>query len=147
MVEGVGDHGCEYMTGGVAVILGKTGRNFGAGMSGGVAYVYDPKHTFAEKCNMEMVDLFGLNESGDDQVLKELIEKHLAYTKSTKAAYILHHWDTEQQHFVKVYPTEYHHMLDTTATFKDAGYNETDAVEMAFESVVGTQLTIPSRKE
>lgn len=147
VVEGVGDHGCEYMTGGVAVILGKTGRNFGAGMSGGVAYVYDPTHTFAEKCNMEMVDLFGLNESGDDQVLKELIEKHLAYTKSTKAAYILHHWNTEQQHFVKVYPTEYHHMLDTTATFKDAGYNETDAVEMAFESVVGTQLTIPSRKE
>ncbi|WP_297075913.1 glutamate synthase large subunit [uncultured Enterococcus sp.] len=147
VVEGVGDHGCEYMTGGTVVILGKTGRNFAAGMSGGVAYVYDKTQTFKERCNLEMVDLFGLDESGDDQVLKEMIEKQLLYTKSTKAAYILKHWEEEKQYFVKVYPSEYHEMIDRTLRFEEEGYTKTDAVEQAFESMIGAQLSIPSRKD
>lgn len=147
VVEGVGDHGCEYMTGGTAVILGKTGRNFGAGMSGGIAYVYDPTHMFHEKCNLEMVELFALDESGDDSFLKELIQNHLAYTKSTKAAYILHNWEAEKAHFVKVYPTEYHHMIDSTAKFRQAGYPEAEAIERAFEAAVGAPLAIPTRKD
>lgn len=96
VVEGVGDHGCECMTGGVAVILGETGRNFAAGMFGGVAYVYDPKGTFADKCNLEMVDLFKLGETGDDAVLKEMIEKHLTYTDSLKAAELLNNCASAQ---------------------------------------------------
>src|SRR5699024_4271991 len=86
VVEGCGDHGCEYMTGGVAVILGKTGRNFGAGMSGGMAYVYDPEQTFSQRCNLGMVDLYPVGQTTGDEVLKELIQKHLMYTDSVKAA-------------------------------------------------------------
>ncbi|WP_312497761.1 glutamate synthase large subunit [Enterococcus sp.] len=145
VVEGVGDHGCEYMTGGVVVILGKTGRNFGAGMSGGVAYVYDPNHDFAAKCNMEMVDLYRIDESGNDQQLKEMIEQHFAYTDSLKAAEILQDWAQAKNDFVKVYPTEYHHMVEATEEFAAQGFAGDALLEKAFESVVGTQLTIPGK--
>ncbi|MHC5215917.1 glutamate synthase large subunit [Enterococcus sp. LJL128] len=143
VVEGVGDHGCEYMTGGVAVILGQTGRNFGAGMSGGVAYVYDPEQQFAGKCNMEMIELFQLDESGDDSILKELIEKHNEYTESEKAQTILNDWETERKHFVKVYPKEYHEMVNVTEKFRNEGLSGDELLKTAFEAVVGAQTAPP----
>ncbi|WP_438730254.1 glutamate synthase large subunit [Enterococcus sp. AZ128] len=146
VVEGVGDHGCEYMTGGVAVILGSTGRNFAAGMSGGVAYVYDPTDTFADKCNLEMVDLFKLGESGDDAVLKEMLEKHLTYTDSLKAAELLNDWEVVQKHFVKVYPREYHEMVRVTEELAQTGLTGEELIEKAFIEVIGEQ-TVPAGKE
>ncbi|WP_371853974.1 glutamate synthase large subunit [Enterococcus hulanensis] len=146
VVEGVGDHGCEYMTGGVAVILGPTGRNFAAGMSGGVAYVYDPTDTFAGKCNLEMVDLFKLGEAGDDSILKEMIEKHLAYTDSLKAAELLNDWENAQKHFVKVYPREYHEMVRVTEELAKTGLIGEELIEKAFIEVIGEQ-TVPAGKE
>lgn len=143
VVEGCGDHGCEYMTGGVAVILGKTGRNFGAGMSGGVAYVYDPEQTFSQRCNLEMVDLYPVGQTTGDEVLKELIEKHLMYTDSVKAAEILSDWENQQQFFVKVYPHEYHRMVDVTEELAQTGLTGEELVNQAFEKVVGPQLSIP----
>jgi glutamate synthase (ferredoxin) len=107
VVEGVGDHGCEYMTGGKAVILGKTGRNFAAGMSGGIAYVYDPDKKFVNGlCNMEMVELEKPSAS-DAQELFELIQNHYHATESTKALMILEDWDQQLNHFIKVIPTDY----------------------------------------
>lgn len=110
VVEGIGDHGCEYMTGGVVVILGETGKNFAAGMSGGLAFVYDTKDDFTSKCNTEMVNLEGL-ESSDYELLKDMIGKQYTNTKSEVAKYILDNWDTEIAKFVKVYPTDYKRIL------------------------------------
>jgi glutamate synthase (NADPH/NADH) large chain len=106
IVEGVGDHGCEYMTGGTVVILGSTGRNFAAGMSGGIAYVYDVKGTFAGNCNMEMIDL---DPVGHDDVegLRKMIQEHYDYTGSTVAKFVLDDFDAQLQHFVKVFPKDY----------------------------------------
>lgn len=106
VVEGVGDHGCEYMTGGIAVILGATGRNFAAGMSGGIAYVYDKYNTFHLHCNMEMVD-FDAMEYEDVETLRKLIENHLQYTGSEVARAILDDWSESLNRFVKVMPREY----------------------------------------
>lgn len=106
VVEGVGDHACEYMTGGRVVVLGPTGINFGAGMSGGIAYVYDADGRFDSLCNTDMIDLDPLNES-DEKELKHLIENHLKYTGSPKAKRILANWDRERELFVKVFPMEY----------------------------------------
>jgi glutamate synthase (NADPH/NADH) large chain len=147
VVEGVGDHGCEYMTGGVAVILGSTGRNFGAGMSGGVAYVYDPHAEFADKCNMEMVDLYKLGETGDDRILKQLIEEHAEFTDSKTAAKILANWEAETKHFIKVYPHEYHHMVNVTDELRETGLTGDELLEQAFETVIGVQLSPAKAKE
>ena len=106
VVEGTGDHGCEYMTGGRAVILGETGRNFAAGMSGGIAYVWDATGTFGQKVNKEMVELEPL-DAGDLEYVKGRIEKHVEYTDSTRGRAILDGWKTEQSRFVKVMPTDY----------------------------------------
>jgi glutamate synthase (NADPH) large chain len=106
VVEGTGDHGCEYMTGGRVVILGETGRNFAAGMSGGIAYVWDAKGTFGQKVNKEMVELEPL-DAGDLEYLKGRIEKHVEYTDSARGRAILDGWKTEQSRFVKVMPTDY----------------------------------------
>ena len=106
VVEGVGDHGCEYMTGGIAVILGETGRNFAAGMSGGMAFIYDANKSFEPKCNKEMVDLESV-ESEDIQTLKTLLENHFNYTKSVVAADILANFDAELKNFIKVMPRDY----------------------------------------
>jgi glutamate synthase (NADPH/NADH) large chain len=110
VVEGVGDHGCEYMTGGLAVVLGKTGRNFAAGMSGGVAYVYDVNNEFPVNVNKEMVQLEAL-ESEDFELLHELITKHHNYTKSDVAMTILNNWGKAKMYFVKVMPTDYKRVL------------------------------------
>lgn len=115
VVEGVGDHGCEYMTGGKIVVLGKTGRNFAAGMSGGIAYVYDKNNMFKNSlCNTEMVDLDPL-DSTDKNELNELIEKHRDYTNSNLAKQLLENWDVEYQHFVKVFPKDYKKALERIA--------------------------------
>jgi glutamate synthase (NADPH/NADH) large chain len=107
VVEGLGDHGCEYMTGGKVVVLGETGRNFAAGMSGGIAYIYDQKKNFeSELCNLEMVDLDPLS-TDDFNDLKELIEKHLEYTNSELAKDILNNWNETKKDFIKVFPADY----------------------------------------
>jgi len=111
VVEGVGDHGCEYMTGGRVVVLGETGINFAAGMSGGIAYVYDPERRFDGRCNLDMVDLELVTEPEDIQELQGMIRRHLEYTGSKKAAGILGDWDAHLPFFVKVFPMEYRRVL------------------------------------
>ena len=111
VIEGVGDHACEYMTGGRAVVLGRTGRNFAAGMSGGVAYVLDADGDFAQKCNMELVELEALEADEDIAELRELIQLHLKYTGSEVAARVLEDWPNMLAQFVKVMPTDYKRVL------------------------------------
>ncbi|MDR3272691.1 MAG: glutamate synthase large subunit [Flavobacteriaceae bacterium] len=112
VVEGTGDHCCEYMTGGRAVILGKTGRNFAAGMSGGIAYVYDIDGDFDYYCNMEMVELSLMDDTAEVKELHELISKHFNYTQSPLANRILNNWDKEISRFIKVMPIEYKRVLE-----------------------------------
>jgi glutamate synthase (NADPH) large chain len=111
VVEGVGDHGCEYMTGGSVIILGETGRNFAAGMSGGVAYVLDANRTFPKNCNMEMVMLDTL-EDEDEHFLKNMITRHLDLTGSDVAQNLLHNWPKSFSQFVKVMPMDYKAALE-----------------------------------
>ena len=111
VVEGIGDHGCEYMTGGRALILGETGRNFAAGMSGGIAWVYNPNKTFADNCNTEMVDLDPLSPQ-DEEHIKGLLHKHVHLTQSKLAKQLLANWDEASTQFVKVYPREYKKVLE-----------------------------------
>ena len=116
VVEGVGDHCCEYMTGGKVVVLGKTGRNFAAGMSGGIAYVYDPENKFSNGlCNTETIEFENISEE-DAAELKAIIEKHVLYTESKKGARLLADWNTSLDNFVKVMPTEYKRALERLAT-------------------------------
>ncbi len=112
VVEGVGDHGCEYMTGGRVVVLGPTGRNFAAGMSGGVAYVWDGDGTFKSRCNMEMVELFSIEREVDATELKKLIENHLRYTQSSVAKRVLADWEKALTQFIKVYPVDYRRVIE-----------------------------------
>ncbi len=111
VVEGLGDHGCEYMTGGRVVVLGKTGRNFAAGMSGGIAYVYDHDKTFKDRCNLDMVVLEKIKEN-DKDTLYHLLHNHLKYTKSKKAKEILGNMNEELKKFVKIIPIEYKRILE-----------------------------------
>jgi glutamate synthase domain-containing protein 3 len=134
VVEGTGDHGCEYMTGGTVVVLGRTGRNFAAGMSGGIAYVYDEDGSFASRCNLSMVALEPLQTEADqhayearlaaegkgrllhrgksdEAIVRELVDKHLRYTASSVALRILDDWDDSIGKFVKVFPSEYKRAL------------------------------------
>ena len=116
VVEGVGDHCCEYMTGGKVIVLGKTGRNFAAGMSGGIAYVYDPENKFSNGlCNTETIEFEYISEE-DAAELKAIIEKHVLFTESKKGATLLADWDTSLDNFVKVMPTEYKRALERIAT-------------------------------
>ncbi len=112
VVEGVGDHGCEYMTGGTVVIIGSTGKNFAAGMSGGIAYVYDPTELFDTRCNLDMVDLESVWNKEDKIVLKELIENHYRLTKSRNALALLDDWEAQLPLFVKVIPIDYRKVLE-----------------------------------
>ena len=123
VVEGMGDHGCEYMTGGVVVSLGQTGRNFAAGMSGGIAYVFDENNNFAKLCNMEMVELGKIRSDGsnvdvsdllqaDETRLKQLITNHHQYTGSERAELILANWDEYLSKFIKVMPVDYRNALE-----------------------------------
>jgi len=110
VVEGVGDHGCEYMTGGRVVVLGPTGRNFAAGMSGGIAYVLDADRTFAARCNTELVELDPLDES-DAETIRALVESHLGHTGSPVAARVLEEWESHVPLFAKVMPRDYKRVL------------------------------------
>jgi glutamate synthase (NADPH/NADH) large chain/glutamate synthase (ferredoxin) len=112
VVEGVGDHGCEYMTGGVVVVLGRTGRNFAGGMSGGIAYVLNEDGKFEQRCNLGMVELEPVREAEDKALLKDFVQRHLDYTGSRKAKTVLDRWDGFLPKFVKVVPTEYRKVLD-----------------------------------
>ncbi len=118
VVEGVGDHGCEYMTGGRVVVLGATGRNFAAGMSGGIAYIWDKNKTFASLCNKEMVELESLQDDADINEVKTLIENHLKYTGSEVAKAALENWPEVIKQFVKVMPTDYKRVLKEMAQQK-----------------------------
>ena len=133
VVEAVGDHGCEYMTGGRVVVLGKTGRNFAAGMSGGIAYVYDEDCTFANRCNTDMVSLV---EVDDDRMaeLKDMVEKHAAYTGSNKAKALLADWDNASKKFACVLPNDYDRMLKAIQKAHEEGYTGDEALMIAFDA-------------
>ncbi|WP_066151796.1 glutamate synthase large subunit [Halalkalibacter krulwichiae] len=133
VVEGVGDHGLEYMTGGVVVNLGTVGKNFAAGMSGGVAYVLDEDGTFDSKCNKEMILLEPVLENKDIEQLRELLEKHSSYTKSTRAADVLANWNDYLTKFIKVIPKDYKRMLEAIDRVKQEGLTDVDAVMVAFD--------------
>jgi glutamate synthase (NADPH/NADH) large chain/glutamate synthase (ferredoxin) len=111
IVEGVGDHGCEYMTGGVIVVLGKTGRNFAAGMSGGVAFVLNEDGGFERRCNLSMVELEPVRDKADQALLRGMIERHAQYTGSAKAKKILQNWEVMLPKFVRVMSVEYKKVL------------------------------------
>ena len=133
VVEGVGDHGCEYMTGGKAVILGATGRNFAAGMSGGVAYVLDEAGDFASRCNTEMVGLERIDSDDENQMLKAMVQRHADYTGSPKAKALLEQWDTVIPKFVKVMPRDYKRVLQHIQSALDSGLSNDEAMSAAFE--------------
>jgi glutamate synthase (NADPH) large chain len=111
VVEGVGDHGCEYMTGGRVVVLGRTGRNFAAGMSGGIAYVIDENGDFSQRCNLEMVDLESLEDAQEEELIKDLLLRHLLLTKSARAQQVLDSWTEYRGKLVKIMPLDYRRVL------------------------------------
>jgi glutamate synthase (NADPH) large chain len=127
VVEGVGDHGCEYMTGGRVVVLGPTGRNFGAGMSGGTAYVYDPEGVFDTRVNLEMVLIEELDDE-DHTFLQERIQRHLDETGSSVAERLLGDWDTSLGAFRKVMPKDYKRVLEATRAAEAEGRDVIEAV-------------------
>ena len=128
VVEGIGDHGCEYMTGGYALILGPTGRNFAAGMSGGVAYVFDQDGVFPGKCNRQMVDLDPLDHQEDVEIVLGMLRNHLKYTQSTVAERLLEDWKNTKRHFVKVMPKDYKRVLEAMERARRDGIPEHEAV-------------------
>jgi glutamate synthase (ferredoxin) len=133
VVLAVGDHGCEYMTGGRVVVLGPTGKNFAAGMSGGVAYVYDEDGSFPKNCNLEMVKLYPLEDLDEIEEVKELLRRFGRHTGSERPWRILALWEKEVGKFVKVYPNDYRRVIETQRRFKESGLSEEEAVMAAFE--------------
>ena len=133
VVEAVGDHGCEYMTGGRVVVLGATGRNFAAGMSGGIAYVLDEKGDFARRCNTEMVRLCPLDDDAEIAEVQAMIRKHAEYTNSDRARKVLAAWTQMVPKFVKVYPNDFRRVIETQKRFRDQGLPEDEAIMAAFE--------------
>lgn len=132
VVEGLGDHGCEYMTGGTVVVLGKTGCNFAAGMSGGVAYVLDEAQLFDTMCNLDMVELESVWKKGDKNLLYDLIQQHLEWTKSARAQYILDAWPDMVGKFVKVVPIDYRKALEKMRVAEQRDTETTPATEEVF---------------
>jgi glutamate synthase (NADPH/NADH) large chain/glutamate synthase (ferredoxin) len=130
VIEGVGDHGCEYMTGGVVVVLGATGRNFAGGMSGGLAFVLNEDGTFEQRCNLGMVELEPVREEADIAIVRDLIKRHAEYTGSRKAKSVLKRWDAVLPRFVKVFPIEYRKVLEARklAAHKQAQTSKSAAV-------------------
>jgi glutamate synthase domain-containing protein 2/glutamate synthase domain-containing protein 1/glutamate synthase domain-containing protein 3 len=134
VVEGVGDHGCEYMTGGTVVILGPTGYNFAAGMSGGVAYVYNDTGLFDTRCNLDMVDLEVVNRPADQERLRSLIETHIQHTGSPRASAILQSWERSLPLFVKVMPIDYRRSLERMRLEEDVDRETLSATEEVFSA-------------
>ena len=137
VVEGVGDHGCEYMTGGTVVVLGKTGRNFAAGMSGGVAYVWDVDGDFSSRCNTEMVYIEQLSTPAEAMALKMIIRSHVHHTGSMRAKEILLNWSRAKHQFVKIVPKDYKRMQLSIAAAETTGLFGEEAVLAAFEASKG----------
>jgi glutamate synthase (NADPH/NADH) large chain len=136
VVEGIGDHGCEYMTGGRVIVLGDTGRNFGAGMSGGIAFVYDPDGDFDHRVNYEMVEIEQLDE--DDRLyLRQMIERQLADTDSAVAKRMLASWSVEVSRFRKVMPTDYKRVLTVIKESQGEGLTEDETVARIMEAARG----------
>ena len=133
VVEGVGDHGCEYMTGGTVVVIGKTGRNFAAGMSGGIAYVLDETGDFPLHCNAEMVRLFPLEAGEDIGLVRDMIVRHVRYTQSRKGAEVLSRWVELVPRFVKVFPNDYRRMIEIQVRIGDRNLLPEQAAMTAFE--------------
>ena len=135
VVEGVGDHACEYMTGGSVTCLGSTGRNFGAGMSGGVAYIYNELGDFESKLNRAMVNLYPLIECNSEEIeeVKARIQKHIEYTGSVKGSHILDNWEEESAKFLKVMPADYERVLNSLKRAEESGLQGDDAILAAFE--------------
>lgn len=141
VVEGIGDHGCEYMTGGCVAVIGETGRNFAAGMSGGVAYVYDKDGGFDKNCNKELVGLGGLSEK-DAEALKAMLENHVKYTGSECAKSILDNFDKEAKKFVKVIPNDYKKVVTVLDEELSKGTDKDEAMLIAFEKVTNKKVDI-----
>jgi glutamate synthase domain-containing protein 3 len=133
VVEGVGDHGCEYMTGGRVVIIGGTGRNFAAGMSGGVAYVLDEGQSFEKRCNKEMVSLGKLEDAEEIKQVHDLVSRHAQLTGSKRAQEILASWNQLVPSFVRVMPNDYRRVLEAQAKMRAAGLSQEEAEMAAFE--------------
>jgi glutamate synthase (ferredoxin) len=133
VVEAVGDHGCEYMTGGRVLVLGPTGRNFAAGMSGGIAYIFDEKGDFSTRCNTQMVQLESLVDENEIEEVQNMIRRHAEYTKSQRAWQALALWDQVVTKFVKVMPKDYKRVLETLDRVKSKGLSGDEAVMAAFE--------------
>jgi glutamate synthase (NADPH/NADH) large chain len=136
VVEGLGDHGCEYMTGGRVVVLGPTGRNFAAGMSGGIAYVHDPDSVFGAKVNYEMVELETL-DSSDRDFLRSTIERHVLETDSAVGARLLASWETEVSNFRKVMPRDFKRVLAVMDEARAAGRSEQETLDRVMEVARG----------
>jgi glutamate synthase domain-containing protein 3 len=134
VVEAVGDHGCEYMTGGVAVILGSTGRNFAAGMSGGMAYILDEAGDFSQRCNQQMVGLEAVTDPEDVAELRKLVQNHAQFTGSLRAQQVLAQWDAMLPKFIKVMPRDYKRVLQAIKEAKAAGLSGDEALSAAFEA-------------
>jgi glutamate synthase domain-containing protein 2/glutamate synthase domain-containing protein 1/glutamate synthase domain-containing protein 3 len=137
VVEAVGDHGCEYMTGGRVVVLGSTGRNFAAGMSGGIAYVLDEQGDLAGHCNQDTVALESLEDAEEIIEVKAMIERHAEYTQSALAWEILAHWEQKLPHFVKVMPNDYRRMLEAFRRVEERGLTGDEAQLAAFREGIG----------
>ncbi|HEY0715315.1 MAG TPA: glutamate synthase subunit alpha, partial [Polyangia bacterium] len=133
VVEGVGDHGCEYMTGGRAVILGRTGRNFAAGMSGGIAYILDEHRQFERNCNKEMVGLEGLDDPEEIELVLGMIRRHKEYTGSVRADEVLRNWPQMRPLFLRVVPHDYKRVLDAQKKMRAQGLSPEEAEMAAFE--------------
>ena len=133
VVEAVGDHGCEYMTGGHVVVIGPTGRNFAAGMSGGIAYVLDEAGDFHTRCNQTMVDLEPLEDADEIEGVESMIRRHAQYTMSDRAWHILDRWDEMAPKFVKVYPKDYRRMIEAIQRATETGFSGDEAIMFAFE--------------
>jgi glutamate synthase (ferredoxin) len=143
VVEGLGDHGCEYMTGGRVVVIGKTGRNFAAGMSGGVAYVLDESSEggaagggFERVCNKELVQLFPLSDPAEIAEIRQLLERHLEYTASPRAKCLLDDWKTTVSRFVRVVPNDYRRVIEAQARMREKGLSQDEAEMAAFDENV-----------
>jgi glutamate synthase domain-containing protein 3 len=134
VVEGVGDHGCEYMTGGRVVVLGPTGRNFAAGMSGGTAYVLDADGSFARRCNVQMVGLGRIEDRDEGQLVKGLVERHVALTESRLARRLLERWGETLTKLVRVMPHDYRRVLEAQARMREQGMTPEEAEMAAFEA-------------
>ena len=141
VVEGIGDHGCEYMTGGCVAVIGETGRNFAAGMSGGTAYVYDKNKSLDKNCNKELVLLEKLGKK-DEETLRTMIEKHYEYTESDAAKFILDNWESELKRFVKVIPRDYKKVITVLNDELSKGTDRDTAMLMAFENVTGKKIEV-----